>query len=106
MLGCSRAELEAIVRGLFNFQTKSNSFADPVNEFVERMGLGVAASESGNRGDVVAVFVPFDHDAEFATHEPTPLAQFVPQEEHGGTVHDTDAQGWGTSIIGHPSTSA
>ena len=48
----------------FDFQAEFDGFADAGHEFVEGMGLGVAAGEAGDGGEVEAFFVLLDFDVE------------------------------------------
>jgi hypothetical protein len=48
------------------FQAQINHFASALHERVEVFCLGVATSQTGDCGDVIALFVAFDDDGEFA----------------------------------------
>ncbi len=48
------------------FQAQRNHFPGALHEGIKIFGLGVTTGESGNGGDVVAFFVPFIHDRQFA----------------------------------------
>jgi hypothetical protein len=48
------------------FQAQLNHFASALHERVEVFCLGVATSQTGDCGDVIALFVAFDDDGEFA----------------------------------------
>ena len=48
------------------FQAQLNCFARTLHEGVEVFRLRVAASQAGDCGDVVALFVPFNDNSELA----------------------------------------
>lgn len=50
----------------FLFQAEGNGLPNTFDQGIEFPGLGMAASQRRNSGDVKAVFVLFDHDSEFA----------------------------------------
>lgn len=47
-------------------QAEFNDFPDSLHERVEILGLGMAAPQGRNGGDIIAVFIPFDDNGELS----------------------------------------
>ena len=65
-----------------HFQAEQDDFADALHKGIEILGLSVAAVESGNRGNVVAILVLFYQDHKFSfLLQASPLFAKVYHEE-------------------------
>jgi transposase len=59
-------EFRCALRLSVNVKAQGDGLSDALLKLVERLGLGVAAGQCGNRGDVEPVFIALDDHAEFA----------------------------------------